>query len=47
MSPSKKKGLGRGLSALFGDQKSELKKDENRNQNQDGKNRHAWEPRMG
>ena len=33
MSPSKKKGLGRGLSALFGDQKSELKKDENRNQN--------------
>ena len=33
MSPSKKKGLGRGLSALFGDQKSELKKDGNRNQN--------------
>ena len=33
MSPSKKKGLGRGLSALFGDQKSELKKDEKRNQN--------------
>ena len=35
MSPSKKKGLGRGLSALFGDQKSELKKDEKRNQNLD------------
>ena len=33
MSPSKKKGLGRGLSALFGDQKSELKKDEKINQN--------------
>ena len=33
MSPSKKKGLGRGLSALFGDQKTELKKDEKRNQN--------------
>ena len=28
MSTSKKKGLGRGLSALFGDQKSEPKKDE-------------------
>ena len=33
MSTSKKKGLGRGLSALFGDQKTELKKDEKRNQN--------------
>ena len=35
MSPSKKKGLGRGLSALFGDQKSELKKDEKRNKTLD------------
>ena len=33
MSTSKKKGLGRGLSALFGDQKSEIKKDEKGSQN--------------
>ena len=28
MNTSKKKGLGRGLTALFGDQKSEVKKKE-------------------
>ncbi len=29
MSTSKKKGLGRGLTALFGDQKTEVKKQNN------------------
>ena len=33
MSTSKKKGLGRGLTALFGDQKTEVKQKEKRNQN--------------
>ncbi len=33
MSTSKKKGLGRGLKALFGDQKTEIKKKEKKNNN--------------
>ena len=33
MSTSKKKGLGRGLTALFGDQKSEVKKKEKTSHN--------------
>ena len=33
MSTSKKKGLGRGLTALFGDQKPEVKKKEKINYN--------------
>ena len=33
MSTSKKKGLGRGLTALFGDQKAEVKKKEKTNHN--------------
>ena len=33
MNASKKKGLGRGLTALFGDQKNEIKKEEKKEQN--------------
>ena len=33
MSTSKKKGLGRGLKALFGDQKPEVKKNEKKTYN--------------